>query len=418
MNNWMDLMNSWNGRSRQRHWTESNSLSPELLLLGGIGLGMGLMYMLDPDRGRRRRALLRDKLVHANHVLNNAASTTARDLGHRASGLWAEGQHLFEREEVAADVLTARVRAHLGRVVSHPHAVQVSVEDGRVTLRGPVLADEVDELLCCVAKVRGVNEVENLLTVHQTPDGVSGLQGGRPRPGSSFALMQSNWSPTIRLFAGVAGGALTAWCLKRRDALGATLGTAGFGLLLRGLTNMEMKSLVGVGGDCRALEVHKTININAPVEQVYAFWTNYQNFPRFMANVREVRPTANGRSHWTVAGPGGVPISWTAKLTEQVPNRLLAWETVPGSRVSSSGTIHFDPNPTGGTRVQIKLCYHPPGGALGHALAKFFGSDPRSEMDADLVRMKTLIETGHPPHDATNPLPTWRAAELTHASAR
>ena len=187
---------------------------------------------------------------------------------------------------------------------------------------------------------------------------------------------------------------------------------------MRGLTNLDLKSLVGVGSDCSAIEVRKTVNINAPVEQVYAFWTNYQNFPRFMHNVREVRATGNGRSHWTVAGPGGVPISWTAKLTEQIPNQLLAWETLPGSRVSSSGTVRFEPGPNGGTQVHINLCYQPPGGALGHALAKLFGSDPRSEMAGDLVRMKTLIETGHPPHDAANPLPAWRAAELTHAAAR
>jgi uncharacterized membrane protein len=309
-------------------------------------------------------------------------------------------------------VLTSRVRAKLGRIVSHPHAIQVTAQDGHVRLDGHVLAEEADDLVMCVAKVRGVQEIENQLTIHTDSAGISSLQGGRKRPGQTFELWQENWAPTTRLLAGLTGGALSAYCLKRRDALGATLGTVGFGLLLRAITNIDIKSLVGVGSNYRAIEVQKTINIQAPVEQVYAFWTDYENFPRFMANVREVESIGSGQSRWMIAGPLGVPVKWTAEVTEQKPNELLAWQTAPGSVIGSSGTIHFEPMAHGATQVQIKLCYHPPGGAVGHALAKFFGADPKSEMDADLVRMKTLIETGHAPHDAAQPLPSGREAAL------
>jgi uncharacterized membrane protein len=134
-----------------------------------------------------------------------------------------------------------------------------------------------------------------------------------------------------------------------------------------------------------------------------------------MSNVRMVRPTGGRRSQWVVTGPAGIPIEWTAEITELVPDKLLAWRSVEGSVIKHYGVIHFEPNHDGGTRVGIKLCYQPLIGAVGHALAKIFGSDPKSEMDADLVRMKTYIETGRRPHDAANPLPDRPESTFTRA---
>ena len=415
MNRWTNLTAPWGDKPKTRNRAEGFDLYPGLLVLGGLGLGAGLMYMLDPNRGRRRRALVRDRLVHTAHAMRDATGTTSRDLGHRARGLWAEGSHLLKHDGASDEVLAARVRSRLGRAVSHPHAIQVTAGNGRVSLSGQVLADEVDDLLSCVSKVRGVQEVENLLAIHAEAGDVLGLQGGRTRPNGNSPFMPANWSPTARLLAGVTGGALTAWCLKRRDSVGMAFGALGCGLLVRGLTNLEMKSLVGVGRDCRAVEVQKTINIKAPVGQVFDFWADYRNFPRFMSNVREVRPTGGDRSHWTVVGPAGVSVGWTAEVTEFARNKLMAWRTVPGSAIGSHGTVHFEPNPGGGTRVHIKLCYQPPGGAVGHALAGLFGADPKSEMDADLARMKTLIETGQMPRDAASPPASGREVALTRA---
>jgi uncharacterized membrane protein len=416
MNRWMDLTTAWSGKTRTPGWPDKLEQNAGLLLLGGIGLGAGLMYLLDPNRGRRRRAVMRDTINHAGHLLSRAAGITSRDISHRAQGLWAEGGHLFTHDEVSDEVLTARVRSKVGRAVTHPHAIRVTALDGHVSLSGDILSSEVDDLLICAAKVRGVRTVENQLTIHERADGVSSLQGGRPRHRGSFELMQNNWSPTARLLTGVTGGALLTYCLKRRDHTSEALGTLGFFLLMRGLTNWDLKSLVGAGSDCRAIEVQKTVNINAPVGQVFEFWNDYQNFPRFLSNVREVRPLGDGRSEWTVAGPAGIPVSWTAEMTEFARNERLAWRTVPGTTFGSEGEVHFEANRNGGTRVHISLCYHPPGGALGHALAKLFGADPKSEMDADLVRMKTLIETGHAPHDAAKPTADQHEAALTRTT--
>ena len=154
----------------------------------------------------------------------------------------------------------------------------------------------------------------------------------------------------------------------------------------------------------RYVVVQKTINVDAPVEEVFSFWTDYQNFPRFMQNVREVQ-VRDDVSHWVVAGPAGVPVQWNARLVEVEPNRLLRWRSVFGSAVKHEGCVRFEQNGAGGARVTVRLRYVPPGGAFGHAVATVFGADPKSEMDADLMRMKSMIETGHAPHDAARPNP-------------
>jgi uncharacterized membrane protein len=214
--------------------------------------------------------------------------------------------------------------------------------------------------------------------------------------------MQEYWSPTTRLLVGASGGALALYGIWRRGWLGAACEVAGLSLLARGLTNLGMKSLVGASGG-RGLEIQKTININAPVEQVFDFWTHQENFPKFMTHVREVIDRGEGRYHWKVAGPAGIPVEWVGKVVEQIPNQLQRWESVPGSVIEQSGVVRFQPNESGGTRVDIKFSYNPPAGAVGHAVAALFGADPKSEMDADLMRMKSFIETGHPPHDAAQP---------------
>jgi uncharacterized membrane protein len=172
----------------------------------------------------------------------------------------------------------------------------------------------------------------------------------------------------------------------RRPALGALAGAAGVGVLSRhGASRRDGPY---------AIEVGRTVRIDAPVEDVFAFWRDYRNFPRFMRNVREVHEEGEGRSRWIVAGPGGMPVEWTAEITRLKPDRLIAWRTVPGSSVEHEGRVQFRPGYRGGTRLDVRLTYRPPAGVLGHAVAKLFGADPQSEIASDLERMKTLIESG------------------------
>ena len=365
-------------------------------------MGVALMYFLDPNSGRRRRARTRDKVVHAARVVNEGAKVTARDTVHRAQGAWAEAKRLFTHEdEVSDEVLVGRVRAELGRVVSHPHAIEATAAGGHVALLGPILSYEVRPLLRAVRRVPGVRAVSDQLTVYNEPEHVPALQGGEPRSGERFELMQENWSPAARVAVGGAGAALMLAATQARGGLCALLGVSGGALLARAATNRDLASLLGFGE--RGITVQKTIHVAAPVEQVFGFWTDYQNFPRFMHNVRDVRQVAENRSHWVVAGPAGVPVQWTAEVSRVIPGALIEWRSISGSDVRHTGTVRFEPNGDGGTRLSVQLSYIPPAGAFGHAVARIFGADPKSEMDADLLRMKAMIETGHPPHDAAQP---------------
>jgi uncharacterized membrane protein len=371
------------------------------LFVGGA-LGALAMYFLDPNLGRRRRARTHDRVTHAAKVVNEGARVTARDTVHRAQGAWAEAKRLFSHEdEVSDEALVARVRAALGRVVSHPHAIEVAATGGHVTLGGPILAYEVRALLRTVRRVPGVRAVSDQLSVHTEPGNVSSLQGGEPRSGERFELLQQNWSPTARVLAGGAGAALMLAATRARGGLCALLGLSGSALLARATANRDLASLLGFGS--HGIIVQKTIHVAAPVDQVFGFWTDYQNFPRFMHNVRDVRPMAENRSQWVVAGPAGVPVQWTAELTRVVPGEVIEWRSVSDSDVRHQGAVQFAENGDGGTRVSVELSYIPPAGAFGHAVAAMFGADPKSEMDADLLRMKSMIETGHAPHDAAKP---------------
>jgi hypothetical protein len=215
----------------------------------GLGLGTGLMFLLDPDRGKRRRALLRDKCAWSARKTGETAQVTARDLRNRVQGIANSVQSTFRSEPVDDGKLTDRVRSKLGRNVSHPRAIEVSVQNGRVTLSGPILSEEVPYLLACVNRVSGVKEVVNHLELHDEADNHPALQGGRERAGSRFEFMQENWSPAARFVAGALGASLAAYGGTRRDALGAGLGTAGLLLLARGVTNTGFSNLLHRGAE-------------------------------------------------------------------------------------------------------------------------------------------------------------------------
>jgi uncharacterized membrane protein len=372
-------------------------------ILGAFGVGVALMYFLDPGRGARRRALLRDKIVHGLHKTEDATETTGRDLRNRAQGIAAAVRGRFEPDDVDDDVLVARVRSAMGRATSHPSSIAVTAtDDGLVTLSGPILGREADQLLSRVRSVRGVRDVVDQLERHETAEGVPGLQGGSPRRGDEFELLQENWTPAARLLVGAAGGALVLAGARRRDMLGTALSVGGLALLSRSASNTELRRLLG-GGGRRGVEIQKAINIGASVDDVFAFFTNYENFPRFMSHVREVRDSGDGRSHWVVDGPAGVRVEWDALITRLEANEVLAWKSVPGSVVKSAGVIRFAQNEDGTTRVDVKMSYNPPAGAIGHAASKLLGADPKKQLDDDLARAKTFLETGTPAHDAAHP---------------
>ncbi|MGH7712655.1 MAG: SRPBCC family protein [Gemmatimonadaceae bacterium] len=398
------------------------SFDPKMLL-GGIGIGAALMYYLDPSRGARRRGLLRDRVTHGLHVAGEAAGTTTRDLANRARGLAAEARSLGEPNEADDRVLEARVRAELGRVVSHPSAIEVMAENGRVTLAGDVLASEAHRLIRRVERVNGVDEVNNRLRLSEHAEGIPALQGGEPRTGEEFELRQENWTPAARFLTSVAGGAMALYGVSRRDRFGSAMGLAGLALLARGATNRELGRVIGVRGGRHAIDIRKTVNIDAPIDDVFAFLTDWENLPHWMSHVRAVRSSgpraaAGERTHWEVDGPAGSIVAWDAVTTRFVPNELVAWKSVEGAAIRQAGRMRFERNDDGTTRVHIELQYNPPAGVVGHAVASLFRRDPKHLMDDDLARLKTAIETGHPARDAAASAPEAATEAVPHAPKR
>jgi len=290
---------------------------------------------------------------------------------------------------VPDDTLVQRVRSRMGRAVSHPHAVEVAADGGHVTLRGPVLAGEVKDLISAVERVPGVSAVDDRLEVHTRDDAVAALQGERPRPERA-----SPWSPLLRVTAGALGAGLLGWGLVRRDRPGALAAAAGAALLIRDASGRPLRRVLGIGAGRRAVDFHKTITVRAPIADVFSFFCRIENFPRFMSHVKEVRKTGDRRYRWVAAGPAGIPVSWHGEITTLEPDRTLAWRSLPGAAIQNAGVARFEANPDGSTRLDIRMSYNPPAGALGHLVASLFGADPKHAMDEDLVRFQSILERG------------------------
>ena len=176
-----------------------------------------------------------------------------------------------------------------------------------------------------------------------------------------------------RFLLGAGGLALVAQAVARRTFASGTLGVLGLGLAARAFSNLDLRRVLGTGRGRCAVDVQKAMHIAAPVEIVFEFWRRYENFPRFMGNV---------------------------EITQIVPNKVIAWKTLPGATVEHVGIVRFQPDPGGSTSVNVRMSYDPPAGAVGQTVATLFGADPKTEIDADLARMKTLIETGARPDGA------------------
>lgn len=249
---------------------------------------------------------------------------------------------------------------------------------------------------------------------------VRGLDVGTMLEGSGRMLERSGvperaarwWSqtsgPALRRSRGWmrSGSMGSGWMGRRRQRQQPTLDPAQWALLGGVLGAVA----VGLWLGRRTLahrgefEVVRTVTIDAPVERVYEFWNDFENFPRFMSHVREVRRLGPDRSRWTVAGPAGAPIEWEAIVTHRVANEAISWRTVEGAAVDHRGTVRFRPAGTNATRVEVRLAYRPLGGSVGHGIASLFGRDPESVIDADLARLGSQLRQ----RSAVGETGTWR----------
>jgi hypothetical protein len=182
-------------------------------VLIGLGIGAVVAFIADPRSGRRRRALARDQFVRAGRKTRDALDATARDFANRTSGIVASTRARLNEGDIENDRLIERVRAKLGRAASHPRAIDIDASDGHVTLRGPILASEVENLLSTVQAVRGVQSVTNALEAHESAEGVPALQGEGSVADPSLDILQRNWAPATQAIVTVAGLAATGICI-------------------------------------------------------------------------------------------------------------------------------------------------------------------------------------------------------------
>lgn len=221
--------------------------------------------------------------------------------------------------------------------------------------------------------------------------------------------LRSNLSDTERAVSLGVGAALVGYGLTGRNMSLLGLLAGGFGLYRAATGNCPGYQLLGVstaGGTGPAtavranagVKVETGVTVNAPVNEVYAFWRQFSRLPEFMEHVEKVEEADATHSTWTAAGPLGTSVQWHAELIEDQPNRLLAWRSLPGSDVDTAGSVRFSTAPSGqGTEVWVSLKFDSPGGRLGRLVATLFGENPDRTVRADLMRFKAIVETGELP---------------------
>lgn len=164
-------------------------------------------------------------------------------------------------------------------------------------------------------------------------------------------------------------------------------------------TAVHQRDVAKVAAEARdwheAALVGRTVTINRPRQELYDFWRDFKNLPRFMESIREVTLTDNRRSHWVVEAPAGRTVEWDSVITEEVPGELIAWESEPGADIKNTGRIEFRDSTAGrGTIVSAVIVYDPPGGDIGKLIAKLSQQEPKIQARRDLRRFKQLMETG------------------------
>lgn len=213
----------------------------------------------------------------------------------------------------------------------------------------------------------------------------------------------------IERWASVLGGAvLVSYGVKKRSKGGTLIamvggdliycGTTGYSPLHRALGITPLEESLGKSVSIPyqyGIRVDKSITVDKPREEVFAFWRNLENLPRFMQHLHSVTTLDDKRSHWIVRGPSSKIVEWDAEIINEKPNELIAWRSIPGSDLDCAGSVHFKTAPGGrGTEVLLELQYAPPGGAIGAAIAKLMGENPAKQIKEDLRRFKQLLETG------------------------
>lgn len=239
-----------------------------------------------------------------------------------------------------------------------------------------------------IAKISGVKGNDALIRLFGLREIASGI-----------AIFMQGKKPTTAVWSRVAGDALDLAALGKAFASpDSSKGRVAFATAnvlavtaLDVLCAQKLSSNTTTGGT----NVKKSIIINSTPEELYQFWRDLENLPRFMQHLQSVEETGDGRSHWVTKGPADSRVEWDAEITEDRENELIAWRSLEGSDVYNTGSVRFEEATGGrGTVVHVEIDYAPPGGVIGKAFAKLFGEDPEQQIYDDLRCLKQVIETG------------------------
>jgi uncharacterized membrane protein len=237
---------------------------------------------------------------------------------------------------------------------------------------------------------------------------------------SGFMIFSQGRKPANAVWSRVAGDALDLATLgvaavsPRTHKAGVLFGTANVLAVtaLDVLCAQELSRQKGEMTEGGAIRVKRSIAINRSPEELYQFWRDVQNLPRFMYHLESVQAIDERRSHWVTRGPGEQRVEWDSEITTDQPNELIAWRSLPGGDVDNSGVVRFEPRPGGrGTIVRVQLQYHPPGGVAAAAIAKLFNRSPEQQIYDDLRRLKQVIETGEVVRSEGSPEGTGRVLQ-------
>lgn len=212
-----------------------------------------------------------------------------------------------------------------------------------------------------------------------------------------------------RLLSVAAGAALLGAGLRRRGAARALLMPLGGALVGRGLTGVcpvnraigrntaddDTTSPVASVHRGQGIKVERSVIVQRDRTELYAYWRNFENLPRFMRHLHSVQVIDSTRSRWVAKGPAGTHVEWEAEIHNEIPNELIAWRSLPGSDVGNAGSVHFR-DVAGGTEVRVVLSYDPPAGRVGAAIARLFGEEPSHQVESDLERFRDIMEARTP----------------------
>lgn len=184
----------------------------------------------------------------------------------------------------------------------------------------------------------------------------------------------------------VAAGAVAAYAFTRRSGHRAS----GYGTGI--IADRESDTRQQLGGSA-GIHVEEAVTVNKPVAEVFRFWRNFENLPTFMNHLESVAEREAGITHWVARGPAGTTVEWDARIINEIDNKLIGWQSLEGSTISTAGSVNFRET-LRGTEVRVRLQYNPPAGKLGAVVAWLFGEEPSIQVREDLWRFKQLMETG------------------------